>query len=340
MISSLQAAQWIVITHGSDIAAARRSGQRLAQQLGFCDTRTGQLAIIITEAATNMLKHAGDGKLCLSEVRAGDRRGIDVIAFDKGPGIVNLMQALRDGVSTAGTAGTGLGALRRLSDVFDIYAPRDGGTVCFMRLWGTPLDGPDVGAIDAGAVCLPLAGEDESGDAWALAPLRRGVALLSVDGLGHGPEAALAARAALDTFALQPALAPDLQLAACHTALRPTRGAALAVAVLDGDQLQFAGVGNISACIVDGQTRRQMVSHNGIAGHNMRKAYLYTQPCAPGALVILHSDGIGTQWDLAQYPGLTLCHPAIIAAVLLRDHARLRDDASVLVLRHTVAGGY
>jgi anti-sigma regulatory factor (Ser/Thr protein kinase) len=334
MISSLQEQRWISVTHASDIAAARRACQRMAQTLNFDETRSGRLAIIVTEAATNMLKHAGDGRLYLSQVRSGDNVGIEVLALDRGPGIANLAQALQDGVSSTGTAGIGLGALRRLSDEFDIYAPARRGTVCTMRIWNSA---PSSQLPHAGALCLPLAGEEESGDGVALLLLRRGATLVVVDGLGHGPEAAKAAAAALCTIELQPTLQPAMQIEACHAALRPTRGAALAIVQVDAsaDVAHFAGIGNISACIIDGQQRRQMLSHNGIVGHNMRKVQEFSHPCPPGALIILHSDGINTQWDLQQYPGLIQCHAALIAAVLLRDFARGRDDASVIVMRHT-----
>lgn len=332
IISSLDASTWIDITHASDIAAARRAGLRMAHQQGFDDTRAGQLSIVITELASNMLKHAGEGRMLLSYAYGGGAAGVDVLGYDQGPGIGNLGAALRDGVSSAGTAGTGLGALRRLSDQFDVYAPSGKGAVFFLRLWAGAA--PDK-ALLSGGVCLPLAGETESGDAWAVVRQRREIGLLMVDGLGHGPEAAKAAKAAIDAMTLQPGLRPAEQMEVCHTALRPTRGAALAIALLDPElrQLRFAGVGNIGACIVDGGPRRQLVSHNGIVGHNMRKVQEFTLPCAPGALVILASDGITTQWDLEQHPGLVACDPAIIAAVLLRDYARGRDDASVLVQR-------
>lgn len=338
IVSSLDGQQWISITHHSDIAAARRLGQRMAQEIGFDETRVGKLAIIITEAATNILKHAGEGRMLLSPLRgAGDGgsliAGVEVLASDQGPGIANLGQALRDGVSSTGTAGTGLGALQRLSDQFDVYTARDKGAVFLMRLWGAPAQLPP--NLISGAVCLPLASETESGDAWALARLPDSTALMVVDGLGHGPDAAKAAAAALATLAQQPGLRPAAQLEACHVALRPTRGAALAVALFDpaARQLHFAGIGNIGACIVDDGPRRQLVSHNGIVGHNMRKVQEFTVPCNPGALVVLASDGVSTQWDLGPYAGLTSCAPAIIAAVLLRDFARVRDDASVLVVR-------
>jgi hypothetical protein len=76
------------------------------------------------------------------------------------------------------------------------------------------------------------------------------------------------------------------------------------------------------------------VSHNGIVGHNMRKVQEFVVPCPPGALCIMHSDGIQTQWDLAAYPGLHARTPALIAAILMRDFIRRRDDAMVLVVRH------
>lgn len=333
LISSLQPHYGFAIAHPSDIAAARRAGQRMAVAIGLDEIRAGRLALLISEAATNILKHAVDGRLFLSEARSGALRGIDVIALDRGPGIGNIAHALRDGVSSVGTAGTGLGAMRRLADEFDAYAPRDKGAVFFMRVWnGVAPASP----IASGALCIPIASEDECGDAWAMACHRGGVALMAVDGLGHGADAAAAAQVALAALAARPALAPGAQIEACHHALRPTRGAALAVAELDfaSGELRFAGIGNISGCIIDGSTRKQMVSHNGIVGHNMRKVQEFRYPCPPGSLVIMHSDGISTQWDLAAYPGLSACNPALAAAVLLRDFGRARDDASVLVVRY------
>jgi anti-sigma regulatory factor (Ser/Thr protein kinase) len=337
LTSSLQPHHVIAITHTSDIAAARRAGQRLADAIGLDAIHAGRLALLISEAATNILKHAVDGRLFLSLVRSGAVRGVDVLALDRGPGIGNLAYALRDGVSSTGTAGTGLGAMRRLADEFDAYAPRDKGSVFFMRIWnGSPPAMP----ISVGALCLPIASEDENGDAWAIAHQRRGVTMMSIDGLGHGADAAQAALAALTAFGARPDMAPGPQIDNCHQALRATRGAALAVAQLDYDkaELRFSGIGNISACIIDGSSRKQMVSHNGIVGHNMRKVQEFVHPCPPGSLIVLHSDGISTQWDLASYPGLASCTPALIAGVLLRDFGRARDDASVLVVRYTGHG--
>jgi anti-sigma regulatory factor (Ser/Thr protein kinase) len=334
LISSLSAQLVFAISHASDVAAARRAGQKLADALGFDETRAGQLAIIITEAATNILKHAGEGTVYVSTAQSAAGPGVDVLAVDAGPGIADLSTSLRDGVSTTGTAGTGLGALRRLSDEFDVYSARGNGAAFFMRLWRDS-PGPHAFGVEVGALCVPLAGEDECGDGWAVACDGHGATLLAVDGLGHGPHAARAAAGAIGALETRPGSEAADMVAASHEALRITRGAALASARIDyaADELRFAGIGNISGVVFDGQSRRALVSHNGIVGHNMRKVQEFAVPFPPGALCIMHSDGVHTQWDLASYPGLLAASPALVAGLLMRDFIRRRDDAMVLVVR-------
>jgi anti-sigma regulatory factor (Ser/Thr protein kinase) len=334
LISSLSQQLAFGINHASDVAAARRAGQKLADALGFDETRAGQLAIIITEAATNILKHAGAGTVYIGAAQSPAGPGVDVLAVDAGPGIADLSTSLRDGVSTTGTAGTGLGALRRLSDQFDVYSTRGNGAAFFMRLWRDS-PGPHACGVDVGALCVPLAGEDECGDGWAVACDEHGATLVAADGLGHGPEAARASAGAIGALAQRPAAGAGELVASSHEALRITRGAALAAARIDfaADELRFAGIGNISGAVFDGESRRALVSHNGIVGHNMRKVQEFAVPFPPGALVILHSDGVQTQWDLPSYPGLLARSPALVAGLLMRDFIRRRDDAMVLVVR-------
>jgi anti-sigma regulatory factor (Ser/Thr protein kinase) len=337
LISSLNKQVAFSITHASDVAAARRRGQQMADDMGFDETRAGQLAIIITEVATNIVKHGIAGKLFVGPAHTGVP-GIDVIAFDTGPGMADVDLCLRDGVSSAGTAGNGLGALQRLSDQFDIYSARDKGTALFMRLFRDAPDAVAGSRLEVGALSLPLAGEDETGDAWGVAVDDDGANLVGIDGLGHGPVAAEAALAAIDAFTLVASSEPTRVLENADKAMRSTRGAAMAAARIDfvRDEVRFAGIGNIGASVYDDDgVRRQLVSHNGIVGNNMRKVQEFTAPCSVGALCILHSDGLSTQWSLESYPGLQARHPALIAAVLMRDFARLRDDAMVLVVRRT-----
>ncbi|TXG02335.1 ATP-binding SpoIIE family protein phosphatase [Massilia arenae] len=339
LISSQSPQYVFAVSHASDVAAVRRAGQKVADSLGFNETRAGQLALIITEAATNILKHAGEGEIHVGPAQSPSGIGVDVLALDKGPGIADLASSLVDGVSTAGTAGTGLGALHRLSDEFDVYSTPGEGSVFFMRLW-RDVPGPTPCGVEVGALWTPIRGEEACGDGWAVACEASGATLLAADGLGHGPDAARAANAAIGALERRGPVGASEMMHLAHEALRPTRGAALAAARIDfdADELRFAGVGNIGAVAFD-QTRRALVSHNGIVGHNMRKVQEFAVPFGPGALCVLHSDGIETRWDLDKYPGLQGRSPALIAAVLMRDYIRGRDDAMVLVVRRLAGAG-
>lgn len=319
----------------SEIAAARRAGSEIARLAGFDATAAGQLAIMITEAATNIVKHASAGEILLRPVRRGDMDGIEVIAIDVGPGMVNLAASMRDGTSTAGSYGVGLGAMERLADEFDVYTVPGKGTVLRMTLW-TGAEAGDAAAWQVGVVCLPMPGESVSGDAWAVGAGATMATLMVADGLGHGPDAAMASEGATAAVAQYPDASPSTVMQHAHGMLRATRGAAVAVARLDtvDEEIHFAGVGNIAASVHDDHGRRQLVSHNGIVGSNMRKVQEFSLPWTPHSMIVMHSDGLGSRWDLDHYPGLSLRHPALIAAVLYRDFARRRDDVSVLVVRN------
>jgi anti-sigma regulatory factor (Ser/Thr protein kinase) len=105
------------IADASGAAEARRRGVALAEHLGFGETARGNIALVITEVATNLTKHAHGGQLILQVVTDNGRRGLDVLSLDRGPGIARPEEALRDGYSTAGSPGTGLGAIARLAHI-------------------------------------------------------------------------------------------------------------------------------------------------------------------------------------------------------------------------------
>jgi anti-sigma regulatory factor (Ser/Thr protein kinase) len=91
-------------------------------ELGFDETDVGNVAIIVTELATNMLKHATQGEILMRPIARGTALGMEFVALDRGPGIASLTQCFRDGYSTAGSPGTGLGSIARLAGDFDIYS--------------------------------------------------------------------------------------------------------------------------------------------------------------------------------------------------------------------------
>lgn len=317
----------------SEVGAARRAAVSLAERLGFSDTGAGRIAIAVTELATNLVRHGGGGELILRESPDGVP-AIEVVALDRGPGIVNLAEALRDGFSTAGSPGEGLGAVARQADHWELFTLPGNGTVALARFARVPSPGGQDRLV-VGGVSIPHPGEEVCGDAWSFASHAGRTAIIVADGLGHGPAAAEASAAALQAFDQHRDAEPGAILEAAHDALRATRGAALGVADVRPDRgtLIFAGVGNIAGAIITGTAARRLVSHAGIVGHQCRKIQEYTHPWEPGALLILHSDGLQTHWQLERYPGLAMRHPTVIAATLYRDRSRGRDDVTVVAAR-------
>jgi anti-sigma regulatory factor (Ser/Thr protein kinase) len=314
----------------SEVGAARRAAIELAESGGFDATQAGKVGLCVTEAATNIVKHAGTGKIVLRLLERGGVAGLEVLALDRGRGIPDFQASLRDGVSTTGSPGTGLGAMTRLADHFEIYAPDTKGTAIRLEIWAEPVT---PAPFEMGVICLPKGGETVSGDSWATVSSKGRHGFLVADGLGHGPDAARASLAATRVLEDRPDVEPAETIQTCHRALAPTRGAAVAVAKISTDKVAFAGVGNIACRIEAGEVRRQLVSHNGTLGHMMRRVQQFDIPLPTDALLLLHSDGLATHWNLADYPGLAGRHPGIIAGVLYRDHERGRDDVTVLVVR-------
>jgi anti-sigma regulatory factor (Ser/Thr protein kinase) len=322
------------VTELSQVGDARRRVAGLASEVGLGDAAGGRLALVVTETATNLVRHGQGGLLLARALARGPAKGIEVLALDRGPGIANLTEALRDGYSTAGTPGTGLGAVRRLSTTFDVHSVRAAGTAVLSRVWeesGTA----DRPPFEVAGVSVPYPGEEVCGDAWGERHQGGSLWLIVADGLGHGSHAADAARAAVNAFLAVDESSPQAALQHVHGALRPTRGAAVAIARVDAGRrvVRFAGIGNIAGCICGDGPDRHLVSHGGIAGHEARRIEEFTYPWPPGGLLVLHSDGIATRWDLERYAGLARRHPALVAGVLYRDFARGRDDATVVVAR-------
>ncbi len=324
-----------ILEEHSQVADARRAVISLAQSVGFDSEMADKAGLAATEMASNVLKHAGSGRMLVGPLHRDGVGGVELIALDKGPGIVDVPASLRDGRSTSGTLGSGTGALSLMSQSLEIFAVPGRGTALRVELWANPLP-LQVQSIEVGGLCIPKYGEPVSGDGWAVEERLDQLSVLVADGLGHGIYAHEAAQAAVDTFHAHAQADPELIMHACHHALARTRGAVVATAKVSASAERgvFAGVGNI-VCRVEGSARgRHLISHDGTVGHTMRKVQEISFPWPRGSLLILHSDGLGTRWDLASYPGLASRHPALIAAVLYRDYCRGTDDVVVVVLRN------
>lgn len=327
------------IDEQSQIAEARRVARTLAQNLGFDETRVEQAAIVATEACTNLLKHAGGGDILIQAVDGDETTapGLELLALDKGPGIGNLDQALRDGYSTGGTSGHGLGAIVRLAAASDFYSEPARGAAVLAR-WSTGLRIPAwrLPPLQVGAVNVPKPGQEVCGDSWGVEQTPDYSVIMVADGLGHGLDARTASAQAVRILHSAPSLSPAEIVERAHLALRSTRGAALAVARIDRhrDRVTFSGIGNISANIYSGVGEGQhLVSVHGTAGFQTAKIREFEYLWPEHGLLLMYSDGLASHTSPAAYPGLVLRDPALIAGVLYRDFGRGTDDATIVAAR-------
>lgn len=327
----------IEVSETSQTGDARRKATAFAEQLNMSEEQCGQVALVATEMATNLVKHAGKGHILVQKILANGHAGLRIMSVDKGPGIKDVSRALADGQSTAGSIGSGLGAIQRVPDRFDLYSVPGSGTVISTEFWDTRHAPHGRCSISVGVVSEPVHGEQVCGDGWAVHPSADDCVLMVVDGLGHGIFAAEAAREAERVLAESRRGASLTEiLEDVHGALRKTRGAAVGVARIDFARrlATFVGVGNISASIVTstGQSR-SLASYNGTVGQTMGRFQEFTYPWNSDNLFVMHSDGLATRWDLAKYPGISIREPSLVAAVLHRDFSRERDDVTVLVAK-------
>jgi anti-sigma regulatory factor (Ser/Thr protein kinase) len=321
--------RWFRIAGPSTAAAARSAAAALARRLGFPAARADELVLAVSEAASNLDKHARDGSLLLQACFDDNVAGIEFVTIDAGPGVADVKAAARDGHSTTGTLGVGLGAIRRLADYAELFSVLGRGTALVARFWPVPR----TTVTRCAGLIRPISGETESGDAFAALFAGDMITGVLCDGLGHGPLAALAAREALGAVLEDPQGDPAALLRRVHQRISATRGGAVAVAQAEGNVLRFAGLGNVAAWILTADTRSGLTSVPGIAGHRARTIRQFEYPLPPGAAVVLHSDGLSSRWDLRHLPGLAALDPLVIAAALLAEAGAHRDDAGILVLK-------
>jgi anti-sigma regulatory factor (Ser/Thr protein kinase) len=322
---------FLEIDDPSRVAESRRITALVAEREELTAGRAAEAAIVVSELATNLLKHAQRGALQITPLSIRAQPGIEILAIDRGPGISNPSDSFQDGHSTAGTAGTGLGAVRRLSSVFDISSQPGKGTVILSQLFQD--NARARAGFCIGLTTRALAGEPVCGDAWAVRLCDDAALLMVADGLGHGLLAADASAAAACAFYGSKEESAEGLVQTIHRALRSTRGAAVSVARIDfrESRVRFAGLGNVAGVVMAGGKVHTMVSHSGTAGHEARQIREFQYPWTPDGLIVMHSDGLSAHWDTASFPGLVHRHPSVISGVLYREAARDRDDACVMV---------
>lgn len=336
-----------------DLTGARTATRRLAERVGFGGHRTAEVVLAVSEAVSNPVKHAVAGAIVLRTVRTTQHAGVEFLALDGGPGLADVATAMGDGSSTTGTLGIGLGTIARLADAFDLHSIPGQGTVMLARFW--PRDegsaprnvGRESPEPVVQALTRPISGARECGDDWAArldeGPTRaRGEAsagpavwVMLCDGLGHGPLAQNAARAAIHAFHTSGGPSPHDVVREIHHGLAGTRGAAVAVARIEPDQARvlFCGVGDIAGAIMTSQSKTSLPTRPGTAGHKINALHTSIYPLPTGSALVMHSDGLSARWSPQMSPGILQHSPAVIAGHLLRAVGKYHDDASTVVAK-------
>lgn len=307
-----------------------------ASAAGFDDTRVGKIDIVVSELTSNLNKYGKGGELLAGVGEDLSGTFLEIICIDNGPGIADLGRVLSDGYSSTATLGHGLGSVKRLSDVFDIFSQKDFGTIVLSRFYLAELPAFRKKRLDCQGVNIPKNGEKVSGDGYCLVELKDGFRLLVADGLGHGPEAHGAVKKAAEAFLVCEEESPTETIRFIHNAIRKTRGIVASIIRYEAStrHWKIVGVGNIAVKWLAPTNSRNHVPYNGIIGYNIPGSMndqLVSQDEFPQFIAC--SDGIRSRWDLTKFPALNQHHGTIIAMALYKEFARGTDDSSVIVCK-------
>jgi Anti-sigma regulatory factor (Ser/Thr protein kinase) len=319
------------VSDESEINEARRQLIAFAQTEGINEKCCDRISVVCQELTSNLIKHTRAGGTLLAQIVVLDGiAGLDMYCLDSGVGM-DIGECMVDGFSSKGTLGTGLGAIKRMSDKFEIDSSLHNGTVIHVRLWNSEQGSESYFAW--GGMSVPKNNELLSGDKWSIQFNERAAYCLMVDGLGHGIEASEASALAVKRFKENQDMPPSAMVKMLHTSLRGSRGAVGAVAKVDseGRKLQFCGLGNIEGITYNGEITKHLVSLNGTLGYEARKFNEYTLPWTAETKLVLHTDGF-TSKTCRNVPELASLSPGCLAGSLYRGHARDTDDATILVL--------
>jgi hypothetical protein len=305
------------------VAELRSAAQAQAQALGFDAAAAERVARVAAELSDNLLKHARQGRMLLAPVQGDDGAPLlELMSLDDGPRIKDIDRT-----------GCGLEAVRQASTLFDIHTAMPQGTVIVARI-GAAAPSPTAG-LQCGAALLCAPGATVCGNAWALERDESRCALLLADASGQGLCAAEAAQAAVNTFRADPWGPPGQLVERAHAALGSERGASVCTLQVDlaRRRIVHAGIGTIRARLLSGTEDHGLRSQRDSADAALQSVPEQWLDWPPHALLVLHSDGIRSRWQLGAERSLLQHHPALLAAWLVCRHLRGRDDATCVVLK-------
>jgi anti-sigma regulatory factor (Ser/Thr protein kinase) len=321
----------------SFVAFVKREIRQKAVQAGFNPSRVGTIDIIVSELTSNIIKHAERGELLYKFSNENNWKLFEIVCIDGGSGIKDIAHSMKDGVSTTKTLGNGLGALERLSDLFQVYSIVKWGTICYCKIYAEPYVPPaDPPLIKFRALNVSMPGQKVSGDGFDVEFNTDHTRIFMGDGLGHGKEAHDAVQLAISNFKLCKKNNPLEILRFIHEPVKKTRGLVGTAVVADHllKKWTMCGIGNISTRLYEGVETKSYVSYNGIIGLNIPTTLKnHERELGKHQCLIMSSDGINRRWDLSQFPAILRYDPLMLAAVIYKESARKNDDMSILIAR-------
>lgn len=328
----------ISVSDAADVTLAERKAKRVVGEVGFADLAVEELAIVVRELASNVVKHADEGTITVTPRKNDGRRGIEIRAKDFGPGIADVDQALEDGYSTAGTLGYGLGAVHRLTDEVVIESNENGvtGVEIVATRWCSEPSPPAVqNPITAGAATRAKPGMEYNGDAFIIKREDENMLVGVIDGLGHGQSAHQAAQRANRYVKTHANQSLSHLFGGVERACRNTRGVVMALARFDltAEQATVGSVGNISVKVHNSPRPMNVITPRGVLGANAPQPAIREWDWNRAYTLIMHSDGVTTGWSQDEFAHLTEKSATNAARALLQSLAVARDDATVLVVK-------
>lgn len=317
----------------SYFAILKKEIHALAAEAIFSKKRLAEIDIVVAEIVSNLSKHASGGEVFVKLIEENSIQGIEILAIDHGPGISDLKGMMLDGASTKNTLGHGLGAIKRLTDVFQIYTQKGWGTLLLCRIYNKdPKLAKSKQQIDIHSLVVPKPGETACGDGFCAVQTKEHLKLLLGDGLGHGKEAAIAVNKAIEAFKQCDETSAVENLRFINQEVKKTRGLVATIAIFSfaEQQWKICGVGNIATKMYGASTYKNHSPYNGIVGLNMPKTMNdQAIPYDLSQIIIMCSDGIRSKWDTLKFPGITRQDLTLLNAAIFKDFARNTDDMSV-----------
>ena len=320
------------VQYVDDVDRSLAALRAMGSEVGASADLVEHMCLVAAELGHNVVRHGGGGTV---EIRTLSREGvvgIEVLARDFGGGIVDPTQAF-GGVSSGTGLGAGLGTALRFSHELFIDSRVGDGT----RIWSRRFDGTVSTMPQFAIVGRPFPGEGVSGDDALLVPRNEEVLFAICDGLGHGPDARIASKRAIEAVSARLDSPIPVLIEHADVSSVGTRGAVISVGRYHhpGRSLEVAGLGNVNGEV---WSRRGIRSHvlprGGMLGGRTRVSQGPSPHAVarhPGDIVLLFSDGLRS--SIAVPPAMWAMPAVVIAHQLLMTHCRDNDDATILVIK-------